>query len=180
MTAGKISKMLFSWDCLIVILVLLFPAFYLAAFNVNKNETKTQPATNVSITVAQDSIVEDLVKESIIDVPVSIEKAESLKVTFNMVDYETGESLYEFPKYMNDSIISNVNTWIKDFSSDNNYSDCKIIECCYDYWEDGVSVHFIFDDVRYMCVWFDLNKDGYLTLYDKEVDIWFNKAYYNL
>ena len=66
--------------------------------------------------------------------------------------------------------MTSIKQYAYDIMNINNYVTCKIIECAYDPWEDSIAIHYVFDAVRYMCVWFDYNSDGNILLYDKPLE----------
>ena len=66
--------------------------------------------------------------------------------------------------------MTSIKQYAYDIMNINNYVTCKIIECAYDTWEDSIAIHYVFDAVRYMCVWFDYNSDGNILLYDKPLE----------
>lgn len=151
-------------------------------FNRMENTLLQQTITSNN-NVHQDGVIGNIVADTIPEMEVSLDTEvaeEPITITLSMYDCETGEPMYEFPKYMDEDIIGNVNEWIYGFAESNNYSDIRVIECCYDPWEDGVSIHFTFDNTRYMCIWFDMKADGHLTLYDKEIDELFWACYYEI
>lgn len=170
---SNIKKALSDMTTIVIVLALVLSGVILfegrnstavSTIAVNVDELVIDKSTSAIDTAVENDIVKN-------------EKNHPLQISFCMVDYVTGEYVYELPSYVEDETSKRIYEWISEFSDDNGYTDCTIIECCYDAWEDGVSVHFVFDNERYMCVWFDMHKDGSLVLYDKDIDFWFCQNY---
>lgn len=170
---SNIRKVLGEMLTTVIVLALVVSGVILFAGRNSTATTKLVVNTDELTTDKSLSTIDTVVGNDI----VKNEKNHPLRISFYMVDYVTGEYVYEFPNYVEDATSKRIYGWIKEFSDNNGYIDCTIIECCYDAWEDGVSVHFVFDNERYMCVWFDMHKDGSLVLYDKDIDFWFCQNY---
>ena len=60
-----------------------------------------------------------------------------------------------------------IRTFINDIMNDNLYTRCVAIEYVVDEELNGHCYHFVFDDSRYMCIYYEEGHNSPLLLYDK-------------
>lgn len=132
-------------------------------YNMNAAEAHTE----IEQTVTIDDTISDVIT-NVSDVVADIKT--EYKFSIDMVDPETGSPVNELPTNIPSKVLIALVQYAYNTMNINNYATVRIIECVYDPWSDGVSIHYVFDDIRYQCVWFDYNSDGQLLLYDKALD----------
>lgn len=115
----------------------------------------SQPMTDYKVDITSADI-------PIIEVPTTT-------VQVDMVSYSTGEPIYTFPENMSPKVQEYALDWALTKMDEDSYEDCTVIECCFDPWENGWAVHYVFDNKQYICMWFSCSLDTELTLYDTPI-----------
>lgn len=169
----SISKVVYIWKVCISASMLLAIAVVLTASYLRTENTDVKPDEVTSEMVDLDES-EEAVPVTEHEYKPNVSHADNHTTEYvllvTMCDPITGDPVYELPNDVPSAVLSSIKQYAYDTMNINNYVTCKIIECAYDPWEDGIAIHYVFDTVRYMCVWFDYNSDGNILLYDKPLE----------
>lgn len=85
----------------------------------------------------------------------------------NIVEYNTALKVVELPEYVTEETKETILQYVYNTMECNDYGNCYIIGVLNDVKGNGTTVHFIFNDNRYVCVWFNNKSYRYITIYDK-------------
>lgn len=138
---NTIMAMAMAWGLFLVGLLL----YGLAGHILNENVITTKPATSESKTE---------------DIQVNTDKYEDLNVRYTGVIFDS--SVASSLGYYSDTIEKYSLDVLDKYGCETAY----VYDCCFDESYSGYSVHILFDDIRYQCIWVNPDNLGCVVLYD--------------